>query len=391
MLTLRSCIGRGWIRKRSFISDRHRGDGGILSIEPTNSARATYSAYSGEGGVGEEGVCALRLASGAAAAGAALALLAGAALFLTRDDAAVSVEALLARAGRGLRDAGIGIDGQDARIQDSRIQDSRIQDSRIVDPEAVRLAGLGEGAGQRRDLAAQSRRLTAEMEALDRALVQRRDELDLVGASVARLRLAAETDHETRRATEVAKAAADAGADEARAGIAAVGREMAALRAQVAEQREVLAAARTDVEAARSALTVLRAEIAEQAGRMEAARAEGEAGIRRIADRLAEFGRTARTNREAIGRIARTIDDLETSSRGPEAALQPEQWRAIQRALARTGHYPGKVDGRPGEETRAAVATYQRGLGAAATGRLSPGQIARLLALAPVQPPVAAP
>ncbi|KMO11003.1 peptidoglycan-binding domain-containing protein [Methylobacterium platani] len=434
--------GREWVRERSVIQDHRRDDSDILTGEPAGAAR------SGRAAAPDDGVSALgsarsvsarllgeppvhcrtiSLVSGAAGAGAALVLLAGATLFLSRDDAAVSVEALLAQAGRGLRSAGIGPDAHE--------------------PEVTRPVAPGEA--ERRDLAMRSRRLTAEMEALDRAVVQRRDELDVVGASVARLRLAADADHEARRAAEVAKAAADAGADEARAGIAAVGREMAALRAQVAEQREALAAARSEVETARTALIVLRAEIAEQSGRMEAARTEGEAGIRQVADRLSEFGQTARTNREAIGRIARTIDDLEATSRGieaarahavpdraaladgsgaagrpasdlrtriaaletalagmpdpsatagigldqslrTEAALQPEQWRAIQRALARTGHYAGETDGRPGTATRAAIATYQRGLGAAATGRLSSAQIARLLPLAPVQPPMAA-
>ncbi|WP_279357151.1 peptidoglycan-binding domain-containing protein [Methylobacterium indicum] len=348
-------------------------------------------------------------------------------LLLSRDDAAVSVEALLAQAGRGLREAGLGVDDE---------------------AEGARpLAGAeGEGEAQGPDLAARSRRLTAEMEALDRTVRRRRDELDLVGASVARLRDAAEVDQENRRAAEAIRASADAGAAEARAGIEAVGREMAALRAQVAEQREALAAARMEADAARIALTALRAEIAGQAGRMEAARAEGEAGIRLVTDRLSELGRTARINREAIGRITGTIGSLQAlSSRGletardplvpervslvggseaarplpdlktriaalkvalaetpdsgvgiapeapswTEATLRPEQWRTIQNALARSGHYAGIPDGRPGAGTRAAIAPYQHGLGSAATGRLSPAQIARLLPLAPEGQPVA--
>ncbi len=359
------------------------------------------------------------------AAATAVVLLSGMTLLLSRDDAAVSVEALLAQAGRGLREAGLGVDDE---------------------AEGARPLAGAEGEAQGPDLAARSRRLTAEMEALDRAVRRRRDELDLVGASVARLRDAAEVDQENRRAAEAIKASADAGAAEARAGIEAVVREMAALRAQVAEQREALAAARMEADAARTALTALRAEIAEQAGRMEAARAEGEAGIRLVTDRLSELGRTARINREAIGRITGTIGSLQAlSSRGletardplvpervslvggseaarplpdlktriaalkvalaetpdsgvgiapeapswTEAALRPEQWRTIQNALARSGHYAGIPDGRPGAGTRAAIARYQRGLGSAATGRLSPAQIAGLLPLAPAREPMA--
>ncbi|MET7247289.1 peptidoglycan-binding domain-containing protein, partial [Methylobacterium sp. EM32] len=73
-----------------------------------------------------------------------------------------------------------------------------------------------------------------------------------------------------------------------------------------------------------------------------------------------------------------------------EAALQPEEWRQIQQALARSGHFAGKADGRPGEGTRAAIARYQRGLGAQATGRLTSAQIDRLLPPRPVKGPMAA-
>ncbi len=47
-----------------------------------------------------------------AAAATAMVLLSGMILLLSRDDAAVSVEALLAQAGRGLREAGLGVDDE---------------------------------------------------------------------------------------------------------------------------------------------------------------------------------------------------------------------------------------------------------------------------------------
>ncbi|MFH6785646.1 MULTISPECIES: peptidoglycan-binding domain-containing protein [Methylobacterium] len=384
----------------------------------------------------------------AALAAAALLLLAGAAVLLSRDETAGTVEAVLAQAGRGLRE-GVGTEDHD--------------------PGAVRLAALGESETLGRDLAARSRRLDADMEALDLNVVRRRGELDLVGASIEGLRRAAKADEEGWRAAAAAKEAAEAGAAEARAGIEAATREMAALRAQIAEQREALDAARTEGESARAAL---RAEIAEQVGRIEAARTEGETGIRQVADRLSELGRTAQTNHEAIQRLAGTIGGLEETSRGidaardqlsrqrerlvdlasggteadralseikgrlavlkvslagtagqdasgkdsaskglgikeagtgtpaamtvvalparTEAALQPEEWRRIQQVLTKAGHYAGKTDGRPGEETRTAIAKFQRGLGAPATGRLSPAQIDRLLPPVPVKQPIAA-
>ncbi|WP_139038037.1 peptidoglycan-binding domain-containing protein [Methylobacterium terricola] len=362
----------------------------------------------------------------AALAAAVLLLLAGAAVLLSRDDAAVTAEAVLAQAGKGLREAA----GLPAEAHD---------------PGGVRLVALGEGEGQARDLAARSQRLTAEMEALDLTVLRRRGELDLVGASIDGLRRAAETGQEERRLADGARAEAEAGSAEARSGIEAAIREMAALRSQIAEQREALGAARAEGEAARAAL-----------------RAE-------IADRLSELGRTAQTNHEAVARLAGMVDGLDETSRGiaaardelsrqrehlvalagggseadqalseikgriavlkaslagtpgeepgrqgtsgndshgqnsqaqehpgtgtpagpAVAALQPEEWRRIQQALAKAGHYAGRPDGRAGDETRAAIAKFQRSLGAEATGRLSPAQIDRLIPRVPVKQPLA--
>ncbi|AWN50820.1 hypothetical protein DK412_03015 [Methylobacterium sp. 17Sr1-1] len=275
--------------------------------------------------------------------------------------------------------------------------------------------GLGAAAGLPADPGARSHRIAAEMGALAQDVARHRDELD--GLS---------------RATSV-------------------------LRAQAAEQREGLAAARTEAEAGRAALVALRAEIVEQAGRMDEARAEGEAAIRQIRERIAALGHAARDNHAAIDRIAGIADVMQETARGieeassqlsrervhlaaltsdgsdadqtlseirariialkvslagadgaapvagpapataapplpqrNEAALQPEEWRQIQQALARSGHFAGKADGRAGEGTRAAVARYQRGLGAEATGRLTPAQIDRLLPSRPVKGPMAA-
>ncbi|AWB22322.1 hypothetical protein DA075_16500 [Methylobacterium currus] len=314
-----------------------------------------------------------------ATAAAALALLAGGTWLLALGDAAGPVAALLAQAHRSVRDAvGVG-------------------------------SGSGAAAGLPADQAAGPRQLVAEMGMLDQAVARRRDELD------------------------------------------GLGQAMGALRAQEAMQREGLATAREEADATRAALVALRAEIIEQAGRMDEARAEGEAAIRQIRDRLAALGQAAQDNHAAIDRIAGMADVMQETARGiedardqlsrervhlaaltsdgseadqslseirtritalkvslagtdggatvpaapapaqrNEAALQPEEWRQIQHALAKSGHFAGKADGRPGEGTRAAIARYQRGLGAEATGRLTPAQIDRLLPHRPVKGPVAA-
>ncbi|WP_143132104.1 peptidoglycan-binding domain-containing protein [Methylobacterium sp. 174MFSha1.1] len=322
----------------------------------------------------------LRLATAAVA----IALLAGGVGHVALGDAAGSGATLLAQAHRSLRDAvGLG-------------------------------SGIGAAAGLPADPGARPHRIAAEMGALDQDVARHRDELDgLVRAT-------------------------------------------SALRAQAVEQREGLAAARTEAEAGRAALVALRAEIVEQAGRMAEARAEGEAAIRQIRDRVAALGQAAQDNHAAIDRIAGIADVLQETARGieearsqlsrervhlaaltsdgsdadhtlseirariaalkvslagadgaapvagtapataapppprSEAALQPEEWRQIQQALARSGHFAGKADGRAGEGTRAAVARYQRGLGAEPTGRLTPAQIDRLLPSRPVKGPVAA-
>jgi hypothetical protein len=54
--------------------------------------------------------------------------------------------------------------------------------------------------------------------------------------------------------------------------------------------------------------------------------------------------------------------------------------RSIQEELRRLGFYSGGIDGDFGPGTRAAVARYQQDLGEAATGRLTPAQVMRLLA-----------
>lgn len=343
-----------------------------------------------------------------------LLLLAGTAVLLSSDEAAVTVEAVLAQAGRSLRP-------------------SAGPDDRADGP--IRLAALGEGEAWSQDFTARTRRLTADMEALDLSVTRRRDELALVGASIDGLRRATEADYQGRRTAEAAKAAAEIVAAEARKGLSATIQEMTALRDQFADQREALSAARTEGEAARAAL---RAEIADQLRQMEAARIEGEAVIRQVADRLSELGRTAQANHDAIERLAgmgagtggspgeRMSDPkplagggeasqvpsegdgqasvLKVSAAGQdlipgtpvvpaapagaalaappsrgEAGLPPQEWRRIQQVLSKAGHYAGRADGSPGEETRAAITKYQRSVGAEATGRLTPAQIDRLL------------
>lgn len=54
--------------------------------------------------------------------------------------------------------------------------------------------------------------------------------------------------------------------------------------------------------------------------------------------------------------------------------------RRVQAALAQLGYYDGRVDGRFGPETRAAIRHFQHEIGADMTGRLTPEQAGRLVA-----------
>lgn len=54
--------------------------------------------------------------------------------------------------------------------------------------------------------------------------------------------------------------------------------------------------------------------------------------------------------------------------------------RRVQAALAQLGYYDGRVDGRFGPETRAAIRRFQHEIGADMTGRLTPEQAGRLVA-----------
>jgi hypothetical protein len=70
----------------------------------------------------------------------------------------------------------------------------------------------------------------------------------------------------------------------------------------------------------------------------------------------------------------------------PPAALPDEDHmteidrRAVQSALQRLGYYSGRVDGRFGADTRAAIRRFQHEIGAEMTGRILPDQSGRLLA-----------
>ena len=65
-----------------------------------------------------------------------------------------------------------------------------------------------------------------------------------------------------------------------------------------------------------------------------------------------------------------------------EDRLGDPERRQVQAQLKRLGYYPGQIDGVFGPDTRAAIRRFQFELGADMSGRLTPAQIARLLARA---------
>jgi hypothetical protein len=65
---------------------------------------------------------------------------------------------------------------------------------------------------------------------------------------------------------------------------------------------------------------------------------------------------------------------------GPAAGQSPGDTVAVQDALAWTGFYDGPIDGRSRAALRTSIVRFQRDSGAPPTGRLSPGELDRLLA-----------
>ena len=65
-----------------------------------------------------------------------------------------------------------------------------------------------------------------------------------------------------------------------------------------------------------------------------------------------------------------------------EDRLGDAERRQVQAQLKRLGYYPGQIDGVFGPDTRAAIRRFQFELGTDMSGRLTPAQIARLLARA---------
>ena len=63
-----------------------------------------------------------------------------------------------------------------------------------------------------------------------------------------------------------------------------------------------------------------------------------------------------------------------------EDRLGDAERRQVQAQLKRLGYYPGQIDGVFGPDTRAAIRRFQFELGADMSGRLTPAEIARLLA-----------
>lgn len=74
------------------------------------------------------------------------------------------------------------------------------------------------------------------------------------------------------------------------------------------------------------------------------------------------------------------LDETEAEARASEAALSQADRAALQVALAWAGHYAGGIDGLFGPGTRAAMAEWQAAAGRPATGMLTGGQRAELLA-----------
>ena len=78
--------------------------------------------------------------------------------------------------------------------------------------------------------------------------------------------------------------------------------------------------------------------------------------------------------------------DLACDGRGEAVALDSEERRRIQEALAGAGFDPGPADGEFGPRTRRAIEGWQQANGHAATGKLTSGQVEALLADAPPKP-----
>jgi len=87
--------------------------------------------------------------------------------------------------------------------------------------------------------------------------------------------------------------------------------------------------------------------------------------------------RLAQTEPEAVAPPVPAEETL-AEARRSEAALDAEERRQIQRALAWFGHYRAGIDGAFGGGTRAAMAAWQQAQGLEPTGVLTTGQRARL-------------
>ncbi len=71
----------------------------------------------------------------------------------------------------------------------------------------------------------------------------------------------------------------------------------------------------------------------------------------------------------------------EAASRGHRPARAPhaeQVLRTVQQSLAALGYFPGKVDGRPGEETERSIREYEMDAGLVPTGRISAPLLVKL-------------
>lgn len=213
-----------------------------------------------------------------------------------------------------------------------------------------------------------------------------------------------------KEAEERARLAARARVKEAeeRAELAAQARvREAEERARLAEQRarEAEEKAKRDFEARRRAEEKARRDLAAAASAAERRAAEARrtaeekakrelAAVAAEAERKAEAARQAEAARKAAEeRAAASEKPTAPVSEAPseaepniqslqvvEALLGRGQRRVIQRILKSKGYYQGSIDAIFGEMTRTAIRAFQRDLGAAETGYLTPEQFQQLVA-----------
>jgi predicted Ser/Thr protein kinase len=233
-----------------------------------------------------------------------------------------------------------------------------------------------------------NRLASAAAEAVRIAQISERVRLAAMQSSARAVALA-EADHRGITSDAVRKAMAEAGA-------------LKAVLAEVDHQAAVAAEAARIAQAQEEDRKAAVDQAAKLAGtKNEAARAVAAAEVTRImgasneATRIAAAEDAARVvaeqeveqqvivalqaARNAAESVARSVGALPAISRKTEADLNRIERTAIQTRLRDLGFYRGSASGSFGPATRAAITTYQQANKAAATGTLTPEQIADLL------------